>query len=101
MIILPSKRSACNLDVESHMVLSFIESEKYQGLLKFNMSNGQLRLALSTFYANRDQWNPGKNHFILSLEEWNWVIDAVGLFEEDMKPGETFIRLTARSLVCK
>ena len=86
------------MDVETRMVRTFFESEKYQYRLKFIESNGQPRVGISTFYAYKDHWNPGKKHFFMSLEEWKCFMEAVGQFDEDVKRGATLIRSTQISL---
>ena len=82
------------MDVEIRMVLTIFESEKYQFRLKFIESNGQPRVGISTFYAYKDQWNPGKKHFFMWLEEWKCYIEAFGQFDEDRKRVTTLIRST-------
>ena len=86
------------MDVETRMVPSFFESEKYQYRLKFIESNGQPRVGISTFYAYNDHWNQGKKHFLMSLEEWKCFMEAVGQFDEDVKRRATLIRSTQISL---
>ena len=73
------------MNVESLLERTFFESQKYQYRLKFIESNGEPRVGISTFYANKGRWNPGKKHFLMSLEEWKCVMEAVGQFNEDVK----------------
>ena len=89
------------MDVETRMVRTFFESEKYQYRLKFIESNGQPRVGISTFYAYKDHWNPGKKHFFMSLEEWKCFMEAVGQFDEDVKRGATLLRSTQISVSYK
>ena len=89
------------MDVETRMVRTFFESEKYQYWLKFIESNGQPRVGISTFYAYKDHWNPDKKHFFMSLEEWKCFLEAVGQFDEDVKRGATLLRSTQISVSYK
>ena len=57
------------MNVETLLVRTFFESEKYQYRLKFIESKGQPRVRFSNFYANKGHWNPGKKHFFMSMEE--------------------------------
>ena len=88
------------MNVETLLVRTFFESEKYQSRLKFIESNGELRVGISTFYANKWHWNPGKKHFFMSMEEWKCFMEAVGQFDEDVKRGATLIRSTQIPIVC-
>ena len=58
------------MNVETLWVWTFIESQSYQYKLKFIESNGEHRVGISTLYANNEDWNAGKKHFFMSLEEW-------------------------------
>ena len=89
------------MDVEIRMVRTFFESEKYQYRLKFIESNGQPRVGISSFYAVKDYWNPGKKHFFMSLEESTCFMEAVGEFDEDAKRGATLLRSTQISVSYK
>ena len=86
------------MNMETLLVRTFFESEKYQYRLKFIESNGQPRVGISTFYAYKDHRNPGKKHFFMSLEEWKCFMEAVGKFDVDGKRGETLIGSTQISL---
>ena len=55
-------------------------------------------MGISTFYAYKDHWNQGKKHFFMSLQERKCFMEAVGLFNEDVKRGATLIRSTQISL---
>ena len=79
------------MDVETLIVRTFFESEKYHYRLKFIEFNGEPRVGISTFYANKGHWNPGKKHFFMSIEEWKCFMEAVGQFDEDVKRGATLI----------
>ena len=79
------------MDVETRMVRTFFESEKYQYRLKFIQSNGEPRVGISTFYAYKDHWNPVKKHFFMSLEEWKCFRKAVGQIDEDVKEMERLL----------
>ena len=86
------------MNVETLLVRTFFESEKYQYLLKFIESNGEPQFGIRTFYAKKGHWNPGKQHFFMSLEEWKCFMEAVGQFDEDVNRGATLIGSTQIAL---
>ena len=65
------------MPVETLLVRTLFESEKYQNRLKFIESNAEPRVGISTFYANKRHWNPGKKHFHMSMEECNCFTEGV------------------------
>ena len=86
------------MDVETRMVRTFFESEKYQYRLKYIEAIGQALVVITKFDADKEHWNPGKKHFFMSLEECKCFMEAVGQFVEVVKRGETLIRSTQISL---
>ena len=77
------------MNVETLLLRTFFESEKYQYMLKFIESDGEPRMGFTTFYGNKGHWNPGKKHFFMSIEKWKCFREAVAQFNENVKRGAT------------
>ena len=86
------------MKVETLLLRTFFESGKCQYRLKFVEYNGEPRMGISTFYANKWHSNSGLKLLFISLEEWKCFMEAVGQFDEDVKRGATLIRSAQISL---
>ena len=75
------------MEVDNRLVRTFYECSAYQYRLKLIYRGGEARVGISTFYANKGKWNPGKKHFFMSYEEWNCFMKEVVRFDENVQRG--------------